>query len=656
MPESSTPLPPGQRRRLSMPPGSADALALAHLASDCRLLVLTESAQAAVRIADEAKWFAPHLTVRLFPDWETLPYDPISPHPDLVSERLETLWQASQGRIDLLVAPAATATQRLAPPEFLAAHAFLLKLGERLDTNALRERLIRAGYSCVNQVLSPGEFAVRGGLIDLYPTGAALPFRIELLDDEVESLRTFDPDTQRTLYKVNEIRLLPAREFPQDEAGITRFRQNFRDRFEGDPSKSGIYRDVSNKLAPAGVEYYLPLFFEHTATLFDYLPQELTVVLHGDVQRAVEGFWADTRSRYRLLGGDRERPLLPPESLFLAPDAFYARIRPYGRLEFRAADATKNLGLRPDLQPEAQDGSTYAPPPEVAVDRRAADPYARLKAHLAAFEGTTLLVAESLGRREIIAQALAEHGLKPELMEGWTISPEREVTASHPTPLTPHRFVLTTGPLAAGFIDTKARLAVLTETELYARSPATRVSRAARPTQVEGLLRDLSELKIGDPVVHVQHGIGRYLGLAGMDLGEGTEEFLTLEYAGGDRLYVPVAHLHLISRYMGGDPETAPLHRLGSGQWEKAKRRAMEKARDTAAELLNLYAQRAARQGHAFEFNSRDLEAFAEGFGFEETPDQLGAIEAVLADMRSGRPMDRLVCGDVGFEIGRAHV
>jgi transcription-repair coupling factor (superfamily II helicase) len=635
-----TSLAAGQRRRLAMPPGSADALLIARFAAGSRLLVLTETAQAAARIAEEAQWFAPALTVRLFPDWETLPYDPLSPHPDLVSERLETLWQASQGRVDLLVAPAATATQRLAPPDFLAAHAFLLALGERLDTDALRERLIRAGYSHVNQVLSPGEFAVRGGIIDLYPTGAALPFRIELLDDVVESLRTFDPDTQRTLYKVNEIRLLPAREFPLDEAGITRFRQNFRDRFEGDPSKSRVYKDVSNKLAPAGVEYYLPLFFDQTATLFDYLPQALTVVLHGDVQRAVEGFWADTRSRHRLLSGDRDRPLLPPDALFLAPDAFYARIRPYARLEMVMEAKAEDAGSKPELPAEAREGMPYAPPPEVAVDRRAEDPYARLRTHLAGFQGMTLLVAESLGRRETMAQALAEYGLRPALREGWAASPSDRTEGG---------FLLTTGPLAAGFIDVEAGLAVLTETELYARSPTARAARTARPTQVEGLLRDLSELKIGDPVVHVQHGIGRYLGLAVMDLGEGTEEFLTLEYAGGDKLYVPVAHLHLISRYMGGDPESAPLHRLGSGQWEKAKRRAMEKARDTAAELLNLYAQRAARQGHAFDIGHHDLEAFAEGFGFEETPDQLAAIEAVLADMRSGRPMDRLVCGDVGF-------
>ena len=629
---------PGQRRRLAQPPGSADALFLSQLAAARRLLVLTESAQAAARLAAEVAWFQPRLAVRLFPDWETLPYDPISPHPDLVSERLEALWLSHQGRLDLLVAPAATACQRLAPPEFLAAHAFLLKLGERLDIDALRERLVRAGYSHVNQVLSPGEFAIRGGLIDLFPTGTALPFRIELMDDAVESLRTFDPDSQRTLYKVNEIRLLPAREFPLDEAGITRFRQNFRDAFEGDPSKSRIYKDVSNKLAPGGIEYYLPLFFEHTVSLFDYLAADVLVVLHGDVQRAVEGFWADTQGRHRLLIGERDRPLLPPAQLFLPPDEFFGRLRPYARIELRAPEAAASAPTLP-----------YVPAPQVAVDRRAEDPYARLKAHLAAFEGTTLLVAESLGRRETMAQALAEHGLKPDLMEGWVATPVQEAPTREPSRLTAHRFLLTTGPLAAGFIDPEARLAVLTETELYARSPTARVLRAAKQTQVEGLLRDLSELKIGDPVVHVEHGIGRYQGLTSMDLGEGTEEFLTLEYAGGDKLYVPVAHLHLITRYLGGDSESAPLNRLGSGQWEKARRRAMQKARDTAAELLNLYAQRAARQGHAFEVSSHDLEAFAAGFGFEETPDQMAAIEAVLEDMRSGRPMDRLVCGDVGF-------
>ncbi len=661
------PLPsPGQRLKLPRLPGSADALVLAGYASQTRLLVLTETAQDAARLAEEIAWFAPALKVSLFPDWETLPYDPISPHPDLVSERLAALWQASEGKLDVLIAPAATATQRLAPPAFLAAHAFLLKQGDKVDIEALRTRLSHAGYSHVNQVLSPGEFAVRGGLIDIFPMGAQLPFRLDLFGEEVESIRTFDPDSQRTLYKLNEIRLLPAREFPLDEAGISHFRQSFRDRFEGDPSKSQVYKDVSNALAPGGVEYYLPLFFDDTATLFDYLPANTSLVLHGDIQAAVENFWRDTQSRHRLLQGDKHRPLLPPETLFLPPDHFFASIRPFARVElgghFESAQALP-----------------YAAAPAVEVERRAEDPFQRLKAHLAASEGTTLLVAESLGRRETMLNALAEYGLKPELMEGWPFqdgSRQSAVDSKNPPSAANGRqptanFLLTTGPLAAGFVveldgasrqprpplpqagegwgEGSRKLTVLTETELYARSPVARRQRAGKPTQVEGLLRDLSELKIGDPVVHVEHGIGRYLGLTSMDYGDGETEFLTLEYAGGDKLYVPVAQLQLIARYMGGDPDTTPLHKLGSGQWEKAKRRAMEKARDTAAELLNLYAQRAARQGRAFQITPHDLDAFAEGFGFEETPDQLAAIEAVIEDMRSGKPMDRLVCGDVGF-------
>ncbi len=670
--------PPGQRRRLALPPGSADSLVLARLARDTRLLILTQTAQEAARLADEIAWFDPTLAVRLFPDWETLPYDPISPHPDLVSERLSALWLASQGSVDVLVAPAATAAQFLCPPAYLNAHAFLLKEKDKLDGEKLRARLTQAGYHAVNQVLSPGEFAVRGGLIDLFAMGTTLPYRIDLFDEEIESIRTFDPDTQRTLYKVAEIRLLPAREVPLDEAGVTHFRQSFRERFEGDPSKSQVYKDVSNRFAPGGVEYYLPLFFDGTATLFDYLAENTALVLHGDLQAAVENFWRDTQGRHRLMQGDKNRPLLAPEELFLMPDRFFGALRPYARLELRLPlPASPASGGGVDSLPASGEGwggegLAFLAAPTVEVERKADNPYHRLQAHLAAYPGTTLVVAESLGRRETLANALAEYGLKPVLAEGWVSPPSPaggrgaggegslsaqppQSTTEVPSPLAPPprgegKFLLTTGPLAAGFLALDESLAVITETELYARSPVTRRAREAkRATTAEGLLKDLSELKVGDPVVHAQHGIGRYLGLTGMDLGNGEEEFLTLEFAGGDKLYVPVSLLQLISRYLGGDPDSAPLHKLGSGQWEKAKRRAMEKARDTAAELLNLYAMRAARQGHAFPLSEHDLDAFAEGFGFEETPDQLGAIQAVVADMTSGRPMDRLVCGDVGF-------
>ena len=623
--------PPGQYRRLALLPGSADALTLASLARQSRLLILTETAHDAARLREEIAWFAPELTVSLFPDWETLPYDPISPHPDLISERLATLWLASEKRLDVMVASAATALQRLAPRAFLAAHAFLFKQGDKLNLDTFRSRLTDAGYSHVNQVLTPGEFAVRGGIIDLFPMGAALPYRLDLFDDEIESIRTFDPDSQRTLYKSAEVRLLPAREFPLDETGIARFRQNFRTAFEGDPSRSKLYKDVSNKLAPAGIEYYLPLFFDDLATLFDYLPDDTHLVLHGDIHSAVDGFWRDSQSRYRLLAGAMDRPLLAPNTLFLPPDQFFGQVKPYSRLEMAAPQPAR---------PAPEGPARFAPPPQIETDRRAEAPYARLAHHLDSFAGATLLVAETLGRRETIANALAEYGLKPRLLEGW---PPAD------SPFAPHDFLLTTGPLAAGFIDTDSGLAVITETELYARSPTARSARAGKATQIEGLLRDLSELKLDDPVVHIQHGIGRYRGLVGMDLGDGVEEFLALEFAGGDKLYVPVAHLHLIARYLGGDPDSAPLHKLGGEQWEKAKRRAIEKARDTAAELLDLYAKRAARQGVAFGLDRHGLDAFAAGFEFEETPDQMAAIDAVIADMTSGRPMDRLVCGDVGF-------
>ena len=632
---------------------------LAGLARGQRMLILTQGAQEASRLVEEIGWFDPRLSVRQFPDWETLPYDPLSPHPDIVSERLSSLWLAAEGKVDVLLAPAATAMQRLCPPAYLNAHTFLLKEKDRLDAERLRARLAAAGYSAVSQVLGPGEFTVRGGIIDLFPMGAALPYRLDLFDDEIESIRTFDPDTQRTLYKVAEIHLLPAREVPLDDDGVSRFRQNFREHFEGDPSKNQVYKDVSNKLAPGGVEYYLPLFFEATASLFDYLAADTALILHGDIQTAVEGFWQDTQSRYRLLQGDRQRPMLPPPDLFLPPDQFFGALRPYARVEMRAPGSLDTAEMNSAFADSGQGlHPGYLPAPAVEVDRKAEAPYQRLQSHLDACTGATLLVAESLGRRETLANALAAYGLKPALAEGWPTPivcaqksgvGKREDLTDHYR-LTAQNFVLTTGPLATGFIDVDARLTVLTETELYARSAVIRRTRdGKRTSSAEGLLKDLTELKLGDPVVHAQHGIGRYLGLTGMDLGVGQEEFLTLEFAGGDKLYVPVAHLHLISRYLGGDPDAAPLHRLGSGQWDKARHRAMVKARDTAAELLNIYAQRAARMGHAFTVAEHDLDAFATGFGFEETPDQLAAITAVVEDMRSGRPMDRLVCGDVGF-------
>jgi transcription-repair coupling factor (superfamily II helicase) len=617
-----SPTAPSPGHRQSGLAGAADALYLAELARHAApLAVVCASAWDANRLAEELRWFDPELRVCAFPDWETLPYDTFSPHPDLISERLATLYQISRGEFDIAVVALSTALYQLAPPAFMAAHTFFLKQKDTLDEAAFRAQMALGGYTHVNQVFAPGEFSVRGGLIDLFPMGSALPYRIDLFDNEIETLRAFDVDTQRSIYPVNEVRMLPAREFPLDETGITRFRQNFRERFEGDPSKSKLYKDVSNGLAPAGIEYYLPLFFDQTATLFDYLPKPTRIVAHGALDPAGQAFWTDAQSRFRLLSGDKDRPLLPPAELFLPTDAFFSLAKEYSRLDVE------------------QTGSGLAQPvPPISVDRREAHPVAKLQRFIDGFEGKVLIVAPSAGRRETLHEYLAEHGLDAKLCDSWAdCLPSAE------------RILLTHGPLAEGFVTADGAFAVITETELYAIPPKTRRAREARATQIDNLLRDLSELKPGDPVVHAQYGVGQYLGLINMDLGDGDTEFLQLEYAKGDKLYVPVANLHLISRYSGAGEGAAPLHKLGTDQWEKARRRAMQAARDTAAELLNLYALRAAREGHAFKFSLHDYEAFAEGFGYEETPDQAAAIAAVMADMQAGKPMDRLVCGDVGF-------
>jgi transcription-repair coupling factor (superfamily II helicase) len=617
--------------------GSSDALALAQSArQQGRLLVvLTADAREAQRLAEEMPYFDPELRVNLLPDWETLPYDHFSPHQDLVSERLATLHQIRTGMCDVIIAPVTTALYPLPPVSYLAAYTFFLKKGERLALDTFRAQMTLAGYSHVQQVLTPGEYCVRGGLIDLFPMGSALPYRIDLFDDEIESLSTFDVDSQRSLYPVPEIRLLPAREFPLDEAGQARFRQNFRERFEGDPSKASIYKDVSRGIAPAGIEYYLPLFFGQAGVLFDYLPPDATLCLHHAVNEAVTEFSKDATSRYKLLRGDPKRPLLEPQELFLDGEQFYERVKAFGRMDILSTTPSETVN---EDAPKTATACATTALPAIAVDRKAEIPTHAFQQFLNGYHGRVLLLAESLGRREVMAGYLRGYGLEPESCDSYAAFQQASV-----------RFMLGVAPLQRGFILRDEQIALVTETELYATQPKSRAARSAKKSNVEGMLRDLSELKPGDAVVHEQHGIGRYQGLVTLDMGEGDNEFLLLEYDGGDKLYVPVAQLHVISRYSGGASDAAPLHKLGSGAWDKAKRRAMQQVRDTAAELLNLYAQRATRKGHAFKLSYHDYEAFAEGFGFEETADQAAAIEAVILDLQSGKPMDRLICGDVGF-------
>ncbi|MCX7741653.1 MAG: transcription-repair coupling factor, partial [Tepidimonas sp.] len=640
-------LTPGQRFQSPCPAASADALVLARLAARQRqegrlTAIVCADAADAQRLLQELPCFEPALRCALFPDWETLPYDTFSPHQDLISERLATLWRILQGQqtsdgVDVVLVPAATALYRLAPPSFLAAYTFHFRTGQKLDAARLREQLVMAGYQHVTQVASPGEYAVRGGLIDLFPMGAPLPYRLDLFDDEIDSIRAFDPDSQRSLYPVPEVRLLPGREFPLDEAARTRFRARWRELLDGDPTKSRLYKDIGLGVASAGIEYYLPLFFDQTATVFDYLGAHTTLALHGEVDTALQRFWDDTRERYRLAQGDVERPVLPPQALFLSSEQFW-----------RLANALPQWALRPATAGQVQQtwGTVVQPLPDLAVQRGAEEPLQRLKDHLQCTTARVLILADSDGRRESLLDMLRASHVNPPVFDSLA------TFVASDAPLG-----IATAPLAAGFAWIEAGLELVTETELLAAGPAVRRRRKQEQvSDVEALIKDLSELQPGDPVVHAQHGIGRYRGLINLDLGEknpdGTpalQEFLHLEYAQGATLYVPVAQLHLISRYSGVSADEAPLHRLGSGQWDKARRKAAEQVRDTAAELLDVYARRAARQGHAFRFDAKDYEAFANDFGFEETPDQRAAIHAVIQDMISPRPMDRLVCGDVGF-------
>ncbi|HEZ6596926.1 TPA: transcription-repair coupling factor [Neisseria meningitidis] len=820
-------------------------------------VVLTQDAEQALRLQTAWLFFRPHDTAVFLPDWETLPYERFSPHQDLVSERLSALWQIKSGAADVLFVPVATAMQKLPPVPFLAGRTFWLKTGQTLDIGRLKSDLVDAGYNHVSHVVAAGEFAVRGGIVDLFPMGSEMPYRIDLFDDEIDSIKTFDTDTQRTISPVSEIRLLPAHEFPTDSEAQKIFRSRFREEVDGNPNDAAVYKAVSNGHFGAGVEYYLPLFFENELeTLFDYIGEDALFVSLGDVHAEANRFWSDVKSRYAMAQGDETYPPLLPQHLYLSADVFAGRLKNYGQ-------------VLPDVS-----GKEHTLP-DLAVNRQSDEPLQALKDFQTTFDGRILLCAESLGRRETMLGFLQQNGLKAKPVSDWqgflsaheplmiTVAPlaygfklgglqspnqqqttsasegegdavtdqtefsasatnplpsplpqEREqsaavvsdslkaaavstesrlppgksnlhgqiqqqptpspvgegwgegkavaaqtefsATATNPLPNPlPHereqsaaavsddlkaksslhlvasnlhrqiRQQPTPSPVGEGWGEGKAvaaqtefsasatnplpsplpqereqsaaavsddlkaksslhlvasnlhgqirqqpapspvgegwgegkavaaqsAIAVITESDLYQYVARSRVHnrRKKHAAVSDGLLRDLAEINIGDPVVHEEHGIGRYMGLVTMDLGDETNEMMLLEYAGEAQLYVPVSQLHLISRYSGQAHENVALHKLGSGAWNKAKRKAAEKARDTAAELLNLYAQRAAQSGHKFEINELDYQAFADGFGYEETEDQAAAIAAVIKDLTQAKPMDRLVCGDVGF-------
>ena len=601
--------------------GSLTLLLRQHLPAQDIKIILTSDTEQAIRIQSAWQFFDPAARVVFFPDWETLPYEHFSPHQELVSERLSTLWQLKNGLVDVLLLPLATAMQKIAPPAFILGRTFWLKTGQQLDIDALRNSLIEAGYNHVTHVVATGEFAMRGGILDIFPMGSDTPFRLDLFDNEIDSIKTFDADSQRTLTTVNEIRLLPAHEFPTDTDAQKIFRSRFREEINSDPRHATVYNAVSNGQFGAGVEYYLPLFFEEDCvSIFDYITQNALIVCIGDVYAEAARIWQDVKQRHTLAQGDPAYPPLPPQYLFLSEDQFGAIIKPFAKLVPQIKSDT-NYGL-----------------PVIAVDRQADDPLHALKSFLYEYQGRTLICAESMGRRETMLNFMREYSLHPVIVNDWL----EFIDSSH-------NLCLTTAPLTDGFQLPQEHLAIITEADLYHYIVRGRKTRRKHKAVSDGMLRDLAEIKIGDPVVHEQHGIGRYQGLVTLDLGEGVCEMMLLEYAEGSQLYVPVSQLQLISRYAGSAQENVSLHKLGHGAWDKARHRAAEKARDTAAELLNLYAQREAQKGHQFTLNEMDYQAFAQGFGYEETEDQAAAIAATLKDLCAEKPMDRLICGDVGF-------
>jgi transcription-repair coupling factor (superfamily II helicase) len=638
---SSYPAPPlprsGQLRAWWRAPASATALAWyvarAAQAHDGPLLVIARDNHGANQIEADLRTLLgadADLPVVAFPDWETLPYDAFSPHPDIISQRLAALHRLPTLKRGIVVVPVQTLLQQLAPLKYIIGGSFDLKVGQRLDLDAEKRRLEAAAYRNVPQVMDPGDFAVRGGLLDVFPMGADAPLRVELLDEDIDSIRAFDPESQRSLDKVDAVRMLPGREVPLDELSVSRVLAILRERFDVDTRRSALYQDLKSGLAPAGVEYYLPLFFDQTATLFDYLqPNALPVVAAG-VGEAAAAFWAQTQNRYEQRRHDVERPLLAPSELYLSPEALNTRLNALPRIEVWNADHPRIAEAQPL-------GDQPLPPLPVAA--RDAPAGEALKSFIGHYPGRVLIAADSPGRREALLEVLLAAELKPPVvadLPAFLAQPEL-------------RFAITVAPLEDGFaLDTPA-LAVLTERQLFPeRAGQTRRSRRVG-REPEAIIRDLGELNEGSPIVHEDHGVGRYRGLIVLDAGGMPGEFLEIEYAKGDRLYVPVAQLHLISRYSGASAETAPLHSLGGEQWTKAKRRAAEKVRDVAAELLEIQARRRARAGLALHVDRAMYEPFAAGFPFEETPDQLAAIDATLRDLASSQPMDRVVCGDVGF-------
>ena len=623
----------GDRRFWYNLPGSSFSLAVAEAARrhPGLVLVVTPDTPTANRLEAEIALFLGEdgpdtLPVMPFPDWEMLPYDQFSPHQDIISARLLALYRLPQLRRGVLIVPVSTLIQRVAPRRYIAGSTLMLAKGDKLDPLAFRERLTNAGYRSVGQVMEHGEFALRGSLLDLFPMGSQSPYRIDFFDDEVDSIRLFDPESQRSGETLDKIELLPAREFPLTEDAITRFRAAWRSRFETSVHKNSIYQLVSQGGTPAGIEFYLPLFFEATETLFDYLPASTLTVSVGPLDSAVERYWGEVGERYDNLCHDRERPLLPPDELFLRSDALFTELKRFPRIQAESGQLEAGAGRH---------GFAASVLPELTVNPKADQPLAAVERFIADNPYRVVFCAESAGRRESLAELLHRHGVRPTLFASFGAFLESGDALG-----------LTVAPIDDGFVVPDRNIALVAEKQLFGnRVMQRRRRRTGKQVDPDAIVRSLAELKPGDPVVHIDHGVGRYHGLVVIDDGE----FLLLEYGGGDKLYVPVHALHLVSRYSGLDADAAPINKLGTEAWSKARRKAAEKARDVAAELLDIYARRVAKPGFAFQCAETDYARFSAAFPFEETPDQERAIAAVVDDMRAPTAMDRLVCGDVGF-------
>jgi transcription-repair coupling factor (superfamily II helicase) len=614
--------------------GSAAALALAEAAAAATgpLIVIAPNSRDAESLSEEIGFFGgAALPVHVFPDLETLPYDSFSAHPDITSARLRTLAELPRARTGVWIVAIDTLLQRLPPRSYIEAYSLRVRVGEALDLEGLRAQLTAAGYAAVTQVVAHGEFAVRGSLIDVFPMGSDGPYRIDMLDRDVDSIRRFDAESQRSGDRQDRIELLPARETPLNPEAVREFRRRYRSRFAGDLTEQMVYRDVSQGIASGGIEYFLPLFFERTSCLFEYLPPGGVLIDVQDAAASVTALWRGIVDRHEQLRHDRHRPILDPAELYLPPAEFAGHFGAWRQVQLR------HFEWPPETAGDVQNFASAAPA-AVRIDARAEQPAAALVAHLAATPARVLLAAESAGRRELLMDLLRGRGIQPVIAADFAGFVAADL-----------RLGITVSAVVSGLKLESPPLEILTEAQLFGDRARQERRRRRAERDPASILKELSDLRIGAPVVHESYGVGRYVGLQTMDVAGQTGEFLVLEYADGDKLYVPVQALHLVSRYTGAPAETAPLHKLGGDQWQKARRKAAQRIRDVAAELLDLYSRRAARVGTQISAPEAEYRAFQAGFPFEETADQAVAIEQVLADLKSDKPMDRVICGDVGF-------